>query len=68
MLFSITTPGHWNSELAEKIIDEQNTLFELRSQNDIELNVEKNRKKGYFFKMSTLYPVLVLLKLKYWKN
>ena len=44
--FSITTPGHWNSKSAEKTIDEIIELFELRSENDIELHVEQVRKKG----------------------
>ena len=44
--FSITTPGHWSSESAERIIDELNILLELRSQNDIDLHVEQVRKKG----------------------
>ena len=43
---SITIPGHWNSESAEKTIDELNKLLELRSQNDIDLHVEQVRKKG----------------------
>ena len=43
--FSVTTPGHWNSEFAQKTIDELNKLLELRSQNDIELYVQQVRKK-----------------------
>ena len=44
--FPITTPGLWNSESAEKTFDELNILIDLRSENDIELHVEQNRKKG----------------------
>ena len=44
--FPITTPGHWNSESAEKTFDELNKLIDLRSENDIELHVEQVRKKG----------------------
>ena len=31
-LFSITTPGHWQTKSAKKTINELNTLLELRSQ------------------------------------
>ena len=41
--FSITIPGHWNSESAEKTIDELNKFLELRSQNDIDLHLEQVR-------------------------
>ena len=67
--FSITIPGHWNSESAEKTIDALNKLLELRSQNGIELDVQQAGKKGlilisdYFFCL-----VLVLLKMRYLKN
>ena len=44
--FSITTPGHWNSESAEKTIDELVKLIDLRSENDIDLHVQQVRKKG----------------------
>ena len=43
--FSITIPGHWNSESAEETIGELNKLLGLRSQNDIDLHVEQVRKK-----------------------
>ena len=43
--FSLSIPGHWNSNSAEKIIDKLNNLLELRSQNDIELHVEQVEKK-----------------------
>ena len=43
--FSITTPGHCNSESAEKTIDELNKLIVLRSENDIYLHVEQVKKK-----------------------
>ena len=48
--FSTTIPGHWNSESAEKTIDELNKLLELRSQNDIDLHVEKLKKRIKFNK------------------
>ena len=38
--------GHYETESAEKTIDELNKLLELRSQNGIELHVEQVRKKG----------------------
>ena len=44
--FSIIIPGHYETEYAEKTIDELNKLFELRSQNGLELHVEQVRKKG----------------------
>ena len=44
--FSIIVPGHYETESAERTIDELNKLLELRSQNGIELHVEKVRKKG----------------------
>ena len=44
--FSITIPGHWETESAERTIDELNKLLELRSQNSIELHVEQIRTKG----------------------
>ena len=44
--FSIIIPGHYQSESAEKTINELNKLLELRSQNGIELHVEQVRKKG----------------------
>ena len=44
--FSIIIPGHYESESAQKTIDELNNLLELRTQNGIELHVEQVRKKG----------------------
>ena len=44
--FSITIAGHWNSESAEKFFDELNKLLELRFHNDIELHVNRVKKKG----------------------
>ena len=46
--FSIIIPGHYETESAQKTIDELNNLLELRSQNGIELHVEQVRKKGLF--------------------
>ena len=44
--FSIIVPGHYETESAEKTIDELNKILELKSQNGIELHVEQVRKKG----------------------
>ena len=44
--FSIIIPGHYETESAQKTIDQLNNLLELRSQNGIELHVEQVRKKG----------------------
>ena len=44
--FSTIIPGHYETESAEKTIDELNKLLELRSQNGIDLHVEQVRKKG----------------------
>ena len=44
--FSIIVPGHYETESAEKTINELNKLLELRSQNGIELHVEQVRKNG----------------------
>ena len=41
--FSITKPGHWESESAEKVIDELKKLLGLRS---VELHVKQVRKGG----------------------
>ena len=46
--FSIIIPGHWETESAEKTIDELNKLLELRSQNGIELHVEQVKKRYNF--------------------
>ena len=44
--FSIIIPGHYETESAQKTIDELSNLLELRSQNGIELHVEQVTKKG----------------------
>ena len=44
--FSITIPNHWNCKSAEKAIDELKKLLELRSENDIELNVDQVKREG----------------------
>ena len=46
--FSIIIPAHWETEFAEKIIDEVNRLFELRS---LELHVNEVRKRGNTIKI-----------------
>ena len=44
--FSIIIPGHYETESAEKTIDELKKLLELRSENGIDLHVEQVRKKS----------------------
>ena len=46
--FSITTPGHWKSNFAQKTLDELNKLIHLRYEKDNDLHVDQVRKKGYF--------------------
>ena len=46
--FSIIIPGHWETEFAEKIIDEVNRLLELRS---LELHVNEVRKRSNIIKI-----------------
>ena len=46
--FSITIPGHWATEFAEKIIDEVNRLLELRS---LELRVNEVRNRSNIIKI-----------------
>ena len=46
--FSIIILGHWESEFAEKIIDEVNRLIELRS---LDLHVNEVRKRGNIIKL-----------------
>ena len=45
---SIIMPGHYQTQFAEKIIDDLNKLLELRS---LELNVEEVRKRGNIIKI-----------------
>ena len=44
--FSISTPGHWNSEDGEELINKLSSLLELRSENDIELHVKEVENRG----------------------
>ena len=46
--FSIIIPAHWETEFADKIIDELNRLLELRS---LELHVSEVRKRGNIIKI-----------------
>ena len=46
--FSIILPGHYETEFAEKIIDDLNKLLELKS---LELHVEEVRKRGNIIKI-----------------
>ena len=49
--FSIQIPAHWETEVAEKIIDEVNRLLELRS---LELHVNEVRKRGNKIKIGDI--------------
>ena len=42
----ITTPGPWQTKSVEKTNSELNKLYELRSQNGVELHVKEVRKRG----------------------
>ena len=50
-MFSIIIPAHWESEFAEKILDEVNRLLELRS---LELHVNEVRKRGNKIKIGDI--------------
>ena len=43
--FSISTPGHWNFQGGEEVINNLNILLVLRSENDIELHVKEVSKR-----------------------
>ena len=49
--FSIIIPGHYETESAEKIIDDLNKLLELRS---LELHVDEVRKRGNKIKIGDI--------------
>ena len=49
-LFSMTTPGHWQTDFAEKTIDELYNLLELTSQKRFELHVKGVTKKRKYNK------------------
>ena len=49
--FSIIIPAHWETEFAEKIIDEVNRLLELRS---LDLHVNEVRKRGNKLKIGDI--------------
>ena len=51
--FSITIPGHWQTESAEETIDELNKLLELRTQKGIELHVRGVRERGNQIKIGS---------------
>ena len=46
--FSIIIPGHWETEFAEKFIDEVNRILDLKS---LELHVNEVRKRGNIIKI-----------------
>ena len=48
--FSIITPGHWESNLAETTVYKLNKLLDLKSQNNIDLHVQAV-KKGHQIKI-----------------
>ena len=60
--FSIIVPGHYETESAEKTIDELNKLLELRSQNGFELHVEQVRKKELIIKNDYSFSSLGMFK------
>ena len=49
--FSINKLGHWKFISAEKTIDELNELSDLKSQNKIDLHVQKVGKRGHQLKV-----------------
>ena len=55
--FSISKPGHWRipNYLEEYLNDQLKNLLELKSQNDIELHVQENRKRGDKIKKTKEY-------------
>ena len=44
--FSISTPGHWNSEDGKELINNLKKLLELRCEDDIDLHVKEVEKRG----------------------
>ena len=46
--FSVSTPSHWSSRDGEEIINKISEKSELRSENDIELQVKKKLEKEAF--------------------
>ena len=66
--FSITTTDHWNSESAEKSVDELNKLIDLRFENDIELHVEQVRKTRILLRNDYFLFSLVMFEMRYLKN
>ena len=65
--FSITIAGHYQTEFAEKTIDELNNLSELKS---LELHVAEVRKRGKkkWMIMNINYQILILRKMRYLKD
>ena len=67
--FSIIIPGHYETESAEKTIDELNKLLELRS---LELHVKEVRKRGSKIKIGDIEYKLsdfdTQKKMRYLKN
>ena len=49
--FSINIPAHYETEIAEKVIDDLNKLLELKS---LELHVEEVRKRGNKIKIGDI--------------
>ena len=71
--FSIIIPGHYETESAEKTIDELKKLLELKS---LELHVEEVKKRGNKIKQNKIekgimninYQTLIIKKMRYLKN
>ena len=66
--FSIIIPGHYETEFAEKIIDDLNKLLELKS---LELHVDEVRKRGNKIKIGDIEYQLSdfdIQKMRYLKN
>ena len=65
--FSIIIPGHYQTEVAEKMINDLNELLELKS---LELHVEEVRKreKKKRGEKNISYQILRLKKMRYLKN
>ena len=67
--FSIIIPGHYETEFAEKTIDELNKLLELKS---FELHVAEVRKRGNKIKRGNnedkLFQISILRNMRFLKN
>ena len=67
-MFSVNRAGHYQTEFAEKIINDLNKLLELKY---LDLHVKEVRKRGLKQKqeiMNISYQTLILKKMRYLKN